>query len=221
MRVVAMCMLLLGLAAPARAQSITSFEPDTTRHAPRGGTPPDMVDVPVWTGLEFALPTTVASELDGVTADLSMPWVGVTAAWPWKGPQQGWLGAGYQHWEYSAEVVGTGGHAGFDIDQFTLRSGVDQLFWAQNRLSVALGGGFGLGYGWTDSSPLFSWELLARAMLCFKASARTRISFGVQGTGAYVNCPDGPQGSFGHAELVLRLDNTMRLPKRIVPGLGP
>ena len=235
MRLGAFLSLMLCLAAPASAQSITSFEPDTTQHA--RGTPADKVDLPVWFGLQLAPVAGLQSRFEERELDdrfHSLPWIGASVTWPWVGPQQGWLDIGYQHWRFrsdSGTPFSPVDSATFfqllslSLDRFTVRSGVDQLLWRDHAVSAAIGAGFGAGFGYVQRTVipevdvLLNYELIAHALVFLRITTTTRIGFGASG----VVSAEYASGEFGgpwqHLEFVFRLDQSLRVPKRIVPGL--
>jgi hypothetical protein len=237
MRRAALLLFLSFVPTIARSQSITSFKPDSTAKA-KHETPADMVDIPVWLGIQFAPIPGVTSKLqtqERTDAQNCTPWIGVGATWPWAKPRQTWVDAGYQHWEFAGtfetkDLVG-GGTVKVPIidpvamDQFTLRAGVDQLFWQPNRVSAALGAGLGVGSGWlqapsvTESNVLLTSEFVGHALVYFKLSPRVRLGLGASGSVAYVSGGSIANGWWQHLEFVLKLDQAMRLPKRIVSGL--
>jgi hypothetical protein len=236
MRSAALFLLLLCSSTIARAQSITSFKPDTT--AMHAHTPEDAVDVPVWLGVQFAPIPGWTSELqtqERTDAQNCTPWIGVGAAWPWVKPRETWLEAGYQHWEFAGtfglEALVSGGSVlvpivdPISLDQFSARFGVDQWFWQQKRVSAVVGAGLGIGTGWTqaptpvESNVLLTSEFVGRAMVSFKLSPRVRLGLGATGSVAYASGGSVVNGWWQHVEFVLKLEQSMRLPKRIVPGL--
>jgi hypothetical protein len=111
------------------------------------------------------------------------------------------------------------------LDQFSARFGVDQWFWPQKRVSAVVGAGLGVGTGWcqapsvVESNVLLSSELLGRALVSIKLSPRVRLGLGATGSIAYVSGGSIVNGWWQHMEFVLKLEQSMRLPKRIVPGL--
>src|SRR5262245_34409106 len=232
MRRIAMLMLLLCLAAPARAQSITSFAPDTTSRAVKARTPPDAIDLPIWLGIQFAPLAGVTSELEGLErtdAQNCTPWAGVGLTWPWVQSRQTWIDAGYQHWEFAGKSFLRFAPVGdrvepVALDEFSLRGGVDQLFWQPNRLSAAVGLGVGAGSGWVqdrslaESNVFLSAELVAHALVYFKLNPRVRIALGASGSWAYAAGGDAVNGGWEHLEVVFRLENNLRVPKRFVAG---
>jgi hypothetical protein len=236
MRPAALMLLMLCLSTTARAQSITSFSPDTTKQGFH--TPPDAVDIPIWLGVQFAPIPGWTSELqtqERTDAQNCTPWIGVGAAWPWAKPRETWLEAGYQHWEFAGtfreEALVSGGTVfipvidPISLDQFSARFGVDQWFWQPKRVSASIGAGIGLGTGWTqapsvtESNVLLSSEFVARALVSFKLSPRVRLGLGATGSVAYVSGGSVVNGWWEHLEFVVKLEQSMRLPKRIVPGL--
>ena len=237
MRLVALS-LLLCVATAVHAQSITSYAPDTTNRAFVPHTPPDKVDIPVWLGFQFAPVPGVTSELqtqERTGAQNCTPWIGVGATWPWLSSSQTWLEAGYQHWEFAGEdtvlsIVG-GGSIVFpridplDLDEFSVRAGVDRVFWQPNRVSLAVGGGLGIGTGWAtaptaaESNVLLSSEFVGHALVYFMLNPRVRLGLGATGSIAYMSGGSVVNGWWQHLEFTARIDHSMRLPKRIVPGL--
>jgi len=240
MRRVALSLLLsLCLVGPSAAQSITSFGADTTANARHTGTPPDAVDIPVWLGVQFAPIPGVTSKLQGqerTDAQNCTPWLGVGAVWPWASPRTTWLDVGYQHWEFAGtytvmDIVGGGTIVVPDIDplaldQLTARFGIDQWFWQPSRVSAAVGAGIGVGSGWlqapsaVESNVLLTTEVVARALVYLKLNPRVRLGLGATGSVAYASGGSIANGWWQHVEFVLRLEQSMRLPKRIVPGLA-
>ena len=238
MRPATLLLLMSFVPTIARSQSITSFSPDSTAKAAHSATPADMVDVPVWLGIQFAPIPGVTSKLntqERTDAQNCTPWIGVGAAWPWAKPRETWLEAGYQHWEFAGtyetkDLVGGGSVrvAVIDpitLDQFTARFGIDQWFWQPNRVSASVGAGLGVGTGWTqapsvvESNVLLTSEFVGRALVSFKLSPRVRLGLGATGSVAYVSGGSIVNGWWQHLEFVLKLEQSMRLPKRIVPGL--
>jgi hypothetical protein len=173
MRRASLLLLLSFVPTIARSQSITSFSPDSTAKAAHSATPADMVDVPVWLGIQFAPIPGVTSKLntqERTDAQNCTPWIGVGAAWPWAKPRETWLEAGYQHWEFAGtyetkDLVGGGSVrvAVIDpitLDQFTARFGIDQWFWQPNRVSASIGAGLGVGTGWTQAPSVVESNVL-------------------------------------------------------------
>ena len=238
MRLAALSLLLmLSLATTANAQSITSFAPDTTLKSAQAHTPADAVDIPVWLGLQFAPIPGVTSKLQTqqrTDAPNCTPWIGVGAAWPWAKPRETWLEAGYQHWEFAGTFKQEATVSGdtllvpiidpITLDQFSARVGIDQWFWQPNRVSASVGAGIGVGTGWcqapsvVESNVLLSTEFLGRALVSLKLSPRVRLGLGATGSIAYVSGGSIVNGWWQHVEFVLKLEQSMRLPKRIVPG---
>lgn len=238
MRPATLLLLMSFVPTIARSQSITSFGPDSTTNAVPHATPADMVDLPVWLNIQFAPIPGTTSELQGqerTDAQNCTPWIGVGATWPWASPRQTWLDAGYQHWEFAGtygleDLVGGGSILvpiidPIALDQFTIRAGIDQLLWQPNRVSAALGAGLGVGSGWlqapsvTESNVLLTTEFVAHALVYFKMSPRVRLGLGASGSVAYASGGSIANGWWQHLEFVLKLEQAMRLPKRIVPGL--
>jgi hypothetical protein len=231
MRLAALMLFLLSLPTTAAAQSITSYAPDTSQtRGPQ--TPPDAVDIPVWLGVQFAPIPGVTSELqtqERTDAQNCTPWIGVGAAWPWAKPRETWLEAGYQHWEFAGSFHGFApGDSIVDpitLDSFSARFGIDQWFWQPNRVSASVGAGLGFGTGWvqapsvTESNVQLTSEFVARALVSFKLSPRIRLGLGATGSVAYVSGGSVVNGWWQHLEFVLKLEQSMRLPKRVVPGL--
>jgi len=229
MRRIAMLVLLLCLAAPARGQSITSFQPDSS--AAQHKTPPDAVDLPIWLGLQFAPIPGVTSKLEDrerTSAQNCTPWAGVGMTWPWVQQRQTWIDAGYQHWEFASSTVSFAPSdtlSNVALDEFSVRAGVDQLFWQPNRLSAAVGLGLGAGSGWVqdrslaESNVLLSAELVAHALVYFKLNPRVRIALGASGSWVYTSGGSAVNGGWEHGEIVFRIENNLRVPKRFVPGL--
>jgi len=237
MRRLAWSALFCLLATSASAQSITSFAPDTTSDAARHRTPPDMVDVPVWFGLELAPWAGPASRFESqelTEVGHSTPWLGVSAAWPWKGPQQGWLSAGYSHWEFDPLLGVTSTPSGpgvlivqlpLSLDRFMVRTGVDQLIGRDHIVSGAIGLGAGAGFGWAQAGLLLqsvsvaTGELVAHAFVFVRPVPTIRLGVGASGAVSAEYLDGEITGPWQHVELVLRLEQALRLPKRIVPGL--
>jgi len=231
-------LVFLCLSTIARAQSITSFAPDTTLKTAQAHTPPDEVDIPVWLGLQFAPIPGVTSKLqtqERTDAQNCTPWIGVGAAWPWTKPRETWIEAGYQHWEFAGTFKREATVSGdtllvpiidpITLDQFSARAGVDQWFWKPKRVSALVGLGLGVGTGWceapsvVETNVLLSTELVGRALVSIKLSPRVRLGLGATGSIAYVSGGSIVNGWWQHAEFILKLEQSMRLPKRIVPGL--
>lgn len=228
MRLVAVLWLLLCVCASARAQSITSYAPDTTSRAARAQTPPDMADLPIWLGIQFAPLPGVTSHLEDqerTSAQNCTPWLGVGLTWPWTAPRQTWVDAGYQHWEFAGKpqpAPSTATAPPISLDEFSVRGGVDQLFWQEKRLYAAVGAGLGVGSGWvqdrtiTESNVLLSAELVGHALVYFKLSPRVRLGLGGTGSWAYVSGGSVVNGPWEHLEFTLRLDQALRVPRRFV-----
>jgi len=231
-------LLLLWCASPANAQSITSFAPDTTAKSTRPQTPPDAVDVPVWLGLQVAPIPGVTSKLqtqERTSSQNCTPWIGIGVTWPWAKPRTTWVDAGYQHWEFAGtfrvDSLVSGGHILVPIvdpiamDQFTIRGGIDEWFWKENRVSAAVGAGLGVGTGWAkapsvvESNVLLTSEFVGRAFVYFGLTPRVRLGLGATGSIAYASGGSVVNGWWQHLEVMVRLEQAMRLPKRIVPGL--
>jgi len=233
MRFAALLVAFLCLSTVARAQSITSFAPDTTLKSAQAHTPPDEVDIPVWLGLQFAPIPGVTSKLqtqERTDAQNCTPWIGVGAAWPWAKPRETWIEAGYQHWEFagtSKQFAPSSGDSidAIGLDQFSARFGVDQWFWQPKRVSASVGLGLGIGTGWchapsvVESNVLLSTELVGRALVSVRLSPRVRLGLGATGSLAYVSGGSVVNGWWQHLEFIFKLEQSMRLPKRIVPGL--
>ena len=237
MRLLALSLLIV-VATAARAQSITSSAADTTSRSAQPHTPPDAVDVPVWLGFQIAPIPGATSKLqtqERTSAQNCTPWIGFGVTWPWYSPRQTWLDVGYQHWEFAGtfkvEPLVSGGAVRvpivdpLDLDQFTARAGIDQLFWQPNRVSLALGAGLGVGTGWAsapsvvESNVLLSSEFVGHALMYLKLNPRIRLGLGATGSIAYLSGGSVVNGWWQHLEFVLKLEQSMRLPKRIVPGL--
>jgi hypothetical protein len=242
MRLVTLWCLSLGLvAASAQAQSITSFEPDTASQSARERTPPDMVDIPVWFGWQLSPGALAASTLERSKLALggrdasNLPWVGVSAAWPWASNHQGWFDAGYEHWQFESQfdaVPFAGGGTGFTyegrnvgLDEFAVRAGVDQLVGRADHPWAAFGVGLGSGMGWLRQSAygadaVFSAEFITHAHVYVQPSRTTRFALGAAGAIAFESSRGLQRFSpWSHVELSLRVERALRVPKRIVPGL--
>ena len=232
MRPGAFMSLLLCVATTASAQSITSFAPDTTNRvaAPDKNT----VDIPVWIGAQLSPLPWLSSKLEArelAEQSGSLPWIGVGATWPWAGPQQGWIDIGYQHWRFgesSAFPLSPGTFVlfqPFSLDRFTVRAGVDQVLGRDRPLSLALGVGIGFGTGFVqqaildDAKLLANGELIAHALVFIRVGPKTRLGVGASGVVSLELAGGEFAGPWNHLELVFRLDQMLRLPKRIVPGL--
>ena len=230
--------LLIFVSTAAHAQSITSSAGDTTSRAAPPQTPPDAVDIPVWLGFQYAPIPGSTSELqtqERTSAQNCTPWIGFGVTWPWFTPRQTWLDVGYQHWEFAGtfkdEPLVSGGSVRvpivdpLDLDQFSARAGIDQLFWQPNRVSLALGAGLGVGTGWAtapsvlESNVLLSSEFVGHALVYVKLNPRIRLGLGATGSVAYLSGGSIVNGWWQHVEFTARIDQSMRLPKRIVPGL--
>ena len=81
-----------------------------------------------------------------------------------------------------------------------------------------------VGTGWAqapsvvETNVLLTSEFVGRALVYFKLNPRVRLGLGATGSVAYVSGGSIVNGWWQHVEFVLRLDQAMRLPKRIVPG---
>jgi hypothetical protein len=233
MRVVPSLLLaLFTFASTARAQSITSFEPDTTGRAARRHAPRDTVERPVWIGIQVSPVTGAASELSSSERawDASgMPWFGVSAAWPLSSPHQGWAALGLERWEFALrpETVPFA-----DIllplispvkqEQLTGRVGIDRLIGRDRPVSAAVGVGFGLGVGFvsipasTNTETVGSIELLVHALTYARVRDTIRVGIGVSGGPTFRVY--NSSGRWQHWELELRLEHADRAVKRPAPG---
>ena len=107
-----------------------------------------------------------------------------------------------------------------------MRAGVDQLLWRDHAVSGAIGAGIGIGFGYAQQ-PLFgqavdvliNYELIAHALVYIRIRSNTRIGLGASGVVSRESGLSDTADSWQHLEYVFRLDQKLRLPKRIVPGL--
>ena len=232
-------MLLLLCASTAGAGSfpITSFEPDTTarRHSSA-----NTVSLPVWVGLQLAPLVGDSGEmahssyLDGSVRPWDTegtPWIGMSVAWPWTSPHESWLALGYEHWRYvhplppdSALSAFGGELLAFNtvtLDQGVVRAGFDQLIGRGHFVSGALGGGVGMGVGWThvEQSSYTDWtldgEALVHGLTYVRLGERTRIGGGAT-AGILFDFHHGGNPDW-HWELEFRLDHTFGSARRKGP----
>src|SRR5207245_1467522 len=88
--------LLACAATPSRSQSITSFEPDTTRRRHADVAPSGTVDLPVWVASDAAYYAPYVPTVSGDRAGRGLTWTGIAVLWPadrWRR----WMELGYQH----------------------------------------------------------------------------------------------------------------------------
>jgi len=185
------CLLLLSCVSSASAGvfPITSFAPDTT------AAPADTVSLPVWIGVQCS-PVVGDSWVRGQprTWDTEgMPWLAFSAAWPWTGPHEVWLGIGYERWRYDIRPEAIPFPSLLSLlnpvrlDQGTVRTGFDQLFGRGHVVSGALGGGLGLGLGYihVGQLPGTEWsvfgEMLAHGLTYIRLDQNLRLGAGATG----------------------------------------
>jgi hypothetical protein len=195
-------LVLCASTATAGVIPITSFEPDTAWARRRAEA--DTVSLPVWVGIQVA-PVVGDTWVRGqprMWDTEGTPWLAMSAAWPWTSPHEVWLGVGYERWRYElhAEAVPFPSVLlpllnPLKLDQATLRTGFDQLIARGHLVSGALGGGVGLGLGFTRIGQLdgTEWSLLgetfARGLLYVRIGDRSRLGAGALG---------GPTFDFHH-----------------------
>jgi hypothetical protein len=224
---------LFTLAWTARAQSITSFEPDTAGRAARRHAPRDPAERPTWVSLQVAPVTGVVSELDqqnGAWDVHGTPWIGVGVAWPLASSNQGWAALGYETFVFDLrpETVPFGPLFAPFIspliqEQLMGRIGIDQLIRRDRAVSAAIGVGFGVGAGVAsipaDLHPKtnVSVEVLAHAITYFRVRDTFRVGVGASGGPTYwiVNS----SGAWLHGELELRLEHARYAAKPVAPRL--
>ena len=232
MRHVALMTLLLCLAARVRAQSITSFEPDTSARAARARAQADRVDRPVWLGFQVSPVSGAVTGLYSSNRDWDTdgtPWVGLNVAWPLASPHQGWFTAGYEHWSFTLhpEADPFGGLllpylSPVTMDQFVGRIGIDRLIRRDRAVSVAIGAGFGVGLGFVSVGLLpgtektASVEVIAHSLVLFKLGDAARAAIGASGGPTFQTY--NSSGAWQHWELELRLDQALHRPAHHVPG---
>jgi hypothetical protein len=188
MRSAALFLLLLCSSTIAHAQSITSFNADTT--ATHAHTPEDAVDIPVWLGVQIAPIPGWTSELqtqERTDAQKCTPWIGVGAAWP--GRRRARRGSrrdtstgssrARSAWKRSCPAARCSCRSWTDlVGSFSARFGIDQWFWQPKRVSVVVGAGVGIGTGWTqaptpvESNVLLDERVSSDARSCHSNSVR-------------------------------------------------
>ena len=196
-----MLLLLLCVStAGASTFPITSFEPDTAEARRRAQA--DTVSLPVWVGVQVA-PVVGDSWVPGEPRSWDpggMPWLAMSVAWPSTSPHETWLALGYERWRFKFPPVigfapGPLSQLTIDVDQATVRTGVDQLIARGHVVSGALGGGIGLGLGYASIGdfPGTEWSILGEALVhglvYVRLGDRSRL-----GAGATV----GPTYDFRH-----------------------
>lgn len=218
------------LAPPARAQSITSFEPDTSSRAKHGRSPADTIERPVWVGFQVSPVTGVVDGLYAKNRDWDTggtPWVGLVVAWPLASSHQGWATAGYERWTYAlhpqADPFGLLPFISpVTVDQFAGRIGIDGLIGRDRPVSVAIGAGLGFGYGIVHVGSAFGSErttcaeVIAHTLVYFRLSGVARAAIGASGGPTFQIT--NSSGAWQHWELELRLENGSHPPRPRAPA---
>ena len=219
--------LLLALCvstASAGVIPITSFGPDTSARATPARA--DTVERPVWIGIQYSPVVGDAAEPGQPrTGDAeAMPWLALSAAWPWTSPQEAWLAIGYEHWELKPrwETIPFAPVllpliSPLTLDHATVRTGIDQVIARDHVVSAALGVGVGVGAGYgvavvgtLDKQNYIPLEILAHARATVRAGARARIGFGISAGQTWLWAHGAVDNPFAHWELELRLEHAAR-----------
>lgn len=222
------CLLLL-LAAPALADGITSWKPDSTERPPRVREP--MVETPVWYGLTYSLGSRYERALNGFGRPPEYFSVIATGAtWPWRSRFQGWSEFAYMvrtlydertssaFWNPGVTYV-QGITTSFDM--FTVRGGVEYRFGTKGRPWCTAGAGVGMGLAFGDD-PAAATETLARVTCFLYPSGHTRLGLVLAGGPAWIVAPSnvyafgvgsrGADGTRTHYEVGLRIESRLRFP---------
>jgi hypothetical protein len=225
---------IFTLASTVRAQSITSFAPDTTNRAAHRHAPRDTTERPVWIGLQVSPVTGVASEVASSSAERAwdasgLPWLGISAAWPLSSPHQPWAALGFEEWKFALrpETVPFARPLLPFISpltqiQLTGRVGIDQLIGRDRPVSAAVGVGVGFGVGSvsipvsTHSETVGSIEVLVHALTYVRLHDTVRVGVGVSGGPTFRVY--NSTGEWEHWELELRLEHASRDTGPIAPG---
>src|SRR5690349_13845574 len=228
--VLSLLVAVCALAPPVRAQSITSFEPDTSARAKRARAPADSVERPVWVGFQVSPVTGVVDGLYAKNRDWDTggtPWVGFVVAWPLASSHQGWATAGYEHWTFAlhpeADPFGLLPYISpVTVDQFAGRIGIDGLMGRDRAVSVAIGAGVGLGLGIVEVGSAFGSEktgcveVIAHALVYFRLSSVARAAIGASGGPTFQIY--NSSGAWQHWELELRLERGSHPPRPRAPA---
>lgn len=234
------CFVTLGLSllcavSLAHAGSITSFEHDTTAAGTQRskGTPPDVVDLPIWVGANSAIGTLHVSDAFEISSfDAAPLWLGVSVTYPWKSSRQGWFEANYERFRFLERGFGVFDTSGVftlvspgravTFDQFAVRWGVEQRFGRLDRPFATLGAGVGYASGFGriggGDDGMFTLQAIGRATLFLYLGRTSRLGLGIEAgpNWSYIAHQDG--SLWTHAEATLRWESMLRLPKRILPA---
>lgn len=224
----ALCLLLL--AAPAFADGITSFEPDTTTRRPHREREP-MVETPIWYGVSLSVASGYEAGWHGFTNDPTHPGgIATGVTWPWRSRLQGWSEFAYVQrtlrdqrapiLTWSPGLVYTESFE-TELDMFTVRGGVEYRFGVKARPWFTAGAGFGSGFSFGED-PAAASELLGRVTCFLYPSGHTRLGLMLSGGPAWISSTRGvyltPGGESGgdrtrtHYEVALRIESRLRFP---------
>lgn len=107
------------------------------------------------------------------------------------------------------------------FDQFAVRWGVEQRFGTLDRPFATLGAGVGYasGFGSTAGSDdgMFTLQGLGRATLFLYVGRSSRLGLGLEAGPNWSYVPRQDVSPWTHAEVTLRWESMLRLPKRILP----
>lgn len=235
------CFVTLGLsllcAVPlAHAGSITTFVHDTTAAGTQRskGTPPDVVDLPIWVGANSAVGVLHVSDAFDISSfDAAPLWLGASVTYPWKSSRQGWFEVNYERFRFLQPRFGvldtTGGvftlispGQAVTFDQFAVRWGVEQRFGRLDRPFATLGAGVGYasGFGSTAGSDdgMFTLQGIGRATAFLYLGRTSRVGLGVEAGPNLSYIPHQDVSLWTHAEVTVRWESMLRLPKRILPA---
>lgn len=227
--------LLLG-APVAHAGSITSFEPDTTsaRARPAKDDPAVVAIVPIWLGAISSLGVLHVSDFGPEQKGSAAPvYLGASATWPWSSARQSWLEAHYERFRFrlpprfvsqpidSNVSVLVYTFPSRQLDQFAVRWGVEQRVGALDRPFLTIGAGIGYATGFStidgDERTALSLQALGRVTLFVYAGRSTRFGLGLEAGPNWTTLQNGGDHAWNHAEINLRVESMLRLPRRIIP----
>ncbi|MEQ1832341.1 MAG: hypothetical protein ABL977_04735 [Candidatus Eisenbacteria bacterium] len=229
----ALAVELLLAANVARAGSITSFEPDTTSALARRpkGTPPDMVDVPVWLGVQTAVASPHTSDAYELPAVSVAPlWLGASATYPWRTRGLGWVEMNYERVRFfrrGTAFVDSSNFTRFlpgnsaQFDQFTVRWGLERCVGSQAKPWATIGAGLGYATGFGNvngfDGNMLTGQVLGRVALFVYPFQITRIGLNLTGGPSYSHIEHYGGTAWNHAEVTLRVESMLRLPRRLIP----
>ncbi len=234
------CFVTLGLSllyavSLAHAGSITSFEHDTTAAGTQRskGTPPDVVDLPIWVGANSAVALLHISDAFEISSiDAAPLWFGVSVTYPWKSSRQGWIEANYERFRFLERGFGVfDTSVGFTLlspgravtfDQFAVRWGVEQRFGKLDRPFATVGAGVGgaSGFGSIGGSDdnMLTLQGIGRATVFLYLGRTSRFGLGIEAGPNWSYIPRQDTDVWTHAEVTVRWESMLRLPKRILPA---